>query len=131
MGGGLVGSEAAVSFSHEGKQCSIIEMKPAVAEEVNSFYRGGLMTEVEKSADIYVNTKVKEIIPAGVLCERDGEEFVVEADSVVCALGFRSPYDKVDALCECVDEYYIVGDCSNVGQIYQATNQAYYAALRV
>ncbi len=131
MGGGLVGSEAAVSFKHEGKECAIIEMKPAVAEEVNSFYRGGLLPEVEKSADIYVNTKVKEIIPSGVLCERDGEEFVVEADSVVCALGFRSPYDKVDALCGCVDEYYIVGDCSNVGQIYQAVNQAYYAALRV
>lgn len=131
MGGGLVGSEAAVSFHHEGKDCSIIEMKSAVAEEVNSFYRGGLMVEVEKSADIYVDTKVKEIIPSGVLCERGGEEFIVEADSVVCALGFRSPYDKVDALCDCVDEYYIVGDCSNVGQIYQATNQAYYAALRV
>jgi len=131
MGGGLVGSEAAVSFHHEGKDCSIIEMKSAVAEEVNSFYRGGLMVEVEKSADIYVDTKVKEIIPSGVLCERSGEEFIVEADSVVCALGFRSPYDKVDALCDCVDEYYIVGDCSNVGQIYQATNQAYYAALRV
>lgn len=131
MGGGLVGSEAAVSFRHEGKECSIIEMKSSVAEEVNSFYRGGLIAEVEKSADIYVNTKVKEILPEGVLCEREGEEFVVEADSVVCALGFRSPYDKVDALCECVDEYYIVGDCSNVGQIYQATNQAYYAALRV
>lgn len=131
MGGGLVGSEAAVSFRHEGKECAIIEMKPAVADEVNSFYRGGLIAEVEKSADIYVNTKVKEIIPSGVLCERCGEEFVVEADSVVCALGFRSPYDKVDALCECVDEYYIVGDCSNVGQIYQAVNQAYYAALRV
>ena len=131
MGGGLVGSEAAVSFSHEGKACAIIEMKPSVAEEVNSFYRGGLMAEVEKSADIYVNTKVKEIRPDGVLCESHGEAFVVEADSVVCALGFRSPYEKVDALCECVDEYYIVGDCSNVGQIYQATNQAYYAALRV
>ena len=131
MGGGLVGSEAAVSFKHEGKECSIIEMKPSVAEEVNSFYRGGLMPEVEKSADIYVNTKVKEIIPEGVLCETQGEEFVVEADSVVCALGFCSPYAKVDALCECADEYYIVGDCHNVGQIYQATNQAYYAALRV
>ncbi|MDD3402467.1 MAG: FAD-dependent oxidoreductase [Hespellia sp.] len=131
MGGGLVGSEAAVSFAHEGKECSIIEMKPAVAEEVNSFYRGGLMPEVEKSATIYVNTKVKEIIPEGVLCERDGEEFVVEADSVVCALGFRAPYAKVDELCDCVDEYNIVGDCNNVGQIYYATNQAYYAALRV
>lgn len=131
MGGGLVGSEAAVSFAHEGKECSIIEMKSAVAEEVNSFYRGGLMPEVEKSATIYVNTKVKEIIPKGVLCERDGAEFVIEADSVVCALGFRAPYDKVDALCDCVDEYYIAGDCKNVGQIYHATNQAYYAALLV
>jgi 2,4-dienoyl-CoA reductase-like NADH-dependent reductase (Old Yellow Enzyme family)/thioredoxin reductase len=131
MGGGLVGSEAAVSFTHEGKECSIIEMKSAVAEEVNSFYRGGLMPEVEKSATIYVNTKVKEIISEGVLCESDGEEFVVEADSVVCALGFKAPYDKVDALCNCVDEYYIAGDCKNVGQIYNATNQAYYAALLV
>ena len=131
MGGGLVGGEAAVSFHHEGKECSIIEMKSKVAEEVNSFYRGGLMPEIEKSATCYVNTKVKEIIPAGVLCEKDGEEFIIQADSVVCALGFRAPYDKVDALCDKVDEYYIVGDCKNVGQIYHATNEAYYAAMRL
>lgn len=131
MGGGLVGGEAAVSFHHEGKECSIIEMKSKVAEEVNSFYRGGLMPEIEKSATCYVNTKVKEIIPAGVLCEKDGEEFIIPADSVVCALGFRAPYDKVDALCDKVDEYYIVGDCKNVGQIYHATNEAYYAAMRL
>lgn len=131
MGGGLVGGEAAVSFHHEGKECSIIEMKSKVAEEVNSFYRGGLMPEIEKSAICYVNTKVKEILPTGVLCEKDGEEFIIEADSVVCALGFRAPYDKVDALCDKVDEYYIIGDCKNVGQIYHATNEAYYAAMRL
>ena len=131
MGGGLVGAEAAVSFHHEGKECSIIEMKSAVAEEVNSFYRGGLMPEIEKAAKCYVNTKVKEIVKEGVLCEREGEEFVVEADSVVCALGFRAPYDKLDALCDRVDEYYIIGDCKNVGQIYHAINEAYYAAMRV
>lgn len=131
MGGGLVGGEAAVSFHHEGKECSIIEMKSKVAEEVNSFYRGGLMPEIEKSATCYVNTKVKEIILTGVLCEKDGEEFIIEADSVVCALGFRAPYDKVDALCDKVDEYYIIGDCKNVGQIYHATNEAYYAAMRL
>jgi pyruvate/2-oxoglutarate dehydrogenase complex dihydrolipoamide dehydrogenase (E3) component len=131
MGGGLVGSEAAVSFKHEGKECSIIEMKSTVAEEVNSFYRGGLMAEVEKSASIHVNTTVKEVLPKGILCEKDGQEFIVEADSVVCALGFRAPYDKVDTLCNLVDEYYIIGDCRNVGQIYQAVNNAYYAAQLV
>lgn len=131
MGGGLVGGEAAVSFHHEGKECSIIEMKSKIAGEVNLFYRGGLMPEIEKAATCYADTKVKEIVPEGVLCEKDGKEFVIEADSVVCALGFRAPYDKVDALCDKVDEYYIIGDCKNVGQIYHATNQAYYAAMRL
>lgn len=131
MGGGLVGSEAAVSFKHEGKECTIVEMKSEVAQDVNNFYRGGLMVEVENSAEIYVNTKVKEIIPTGVVCERNGEEIIIEADSVVCAFGFRAPYDKVDELCDLVDEYYIIGDCKNVGQIYQAINGAYYSALLV
>lgn len=131
MGGGLVGSEAVVSFHREGKECSLIEMKKEVAEEVNSFYRGGLMPEIEKSARIYTETKVKEIIPTGVLCEKDGEDFVIQADTVVCALGFRAPYDTVDALCEKVDESYIIGDCKNVGQIYQAVNQGYYTAMRL
>ncbi len=129
MGGGLVGGEAAVSFCHEGKECSVIEMKHEVAEDVNSFYRGGLMPEIKKAATLYTDTMVKEIVPGGVVCEKDGEEFTVEADSVVCALGFRAPYDKVDALCDEADEYYIIGDCKNVGQIYHAINQAYYAAL--
>ena len=58
------------------------------------------MPEIEKAATCYADTKVKEIVPEGVLCEKDGKEFVIEADSVVCALGFRAPYDKVDALCD-------------------------------
>ncbi len=131
IGGGLVGAEGAVSFKHEGKECTIIEMKPDVAMEVNSFYRGGLMPEVNKSATCYVNTTVKEITPEGVICEKDGEEFLVKADSVVIAVGFRAPYDKVDALCDKVDEYYILGDCKKVGQIYDAINNGYYMALLV
>lgn len=131
MGGGFVGGEAAISFHHEGRECSVIEMKSVLVEEVNNFYRGALTHKIEDSATIYLDTKVKEIVEEGVLCERDGEEFVIEADSVVCALGFRAPYDKVDELCELVDEYYIIGDCNNVGQIYQAMNSAYYAAQRV
>ncbi|MDO4469519.1 MAG: FAD-dependent oxidoreductase [Bacillota bacterium] len=131
MGGGLVGAEGAVGLYHEGKECTIIEMKDTIAEEVNSFYRGGLMPEVEKAAKCLVRTKVKEIVPEGVLCERNGEEILVEADSVVCALGFRAPYDKVDELTDLVDEYYVIGDCKKVGKIYDAINTGYYSALRV
>ena len=106
-------------------------MKKAVAEEVNSFYRGGLMVEVNRAATSYVDTRVMEILPDGVKVQRGGEEFVIPADTVVCALGFRAPYDAVDALTSEVDEYAIIGDCANVGQIYHAINQGYYTGLRI
>lgn len=131
MGGGLVGGEAAISFRHAGHEVSIIEMKPSVAMEVNSFYRGGLLPQIERSAKIYVKTKVMEIVPEGVKVESAGKEFLIEADTVVCALGFRAPYAAVDALCSEVDENYIVGDCRNVGQIYGAINNGYYVALNI
>ena len=51
------------------------EMKSAIAEEVNSFYRGGTNAGSRKAAKCLVNTKVKEIVPEGVLCEQDGKRF--------------------------------------------------------
>jgi pyruvate/2-oxoglutarate dehydrogenase complex dihydrolipoamide dehydrogenase (E3) component len=131
IGGGLVGAEAAVSFNHEGKECTIIEMKTGVAEEVNSLYRGGLMPEVQKAAKIFVNTTVKEIMSQGVVCDCGKGEFLVKADTVVIAAGFHSPNETVDKFCGLAGEYYILGDCKNVGQIYHAINTAYYAALSV
>ena len=131
MGGGLVGSEAAIGFHDEGHEVAIVEMKSAVAEEVNSFYRGGLMPEIERSAQVYTDTKVKEITSRGVLCERNGEEILIEGDTVVCALGFRAPYDVVDSLCEAAEVSEVIGDCSNVGKIYQAISGGYYAASRI
>lgn len=127
MGGGLVGTEAAVSFTKEGHEVSIIEMRPDVAIDTNPFYRGGLMEQVHKcGAKLYVGTMVKEVVDNGVLVEHDGEQFVVEADSVVCAAGFRANYGKVDALAELVDESYIIGDCKKVGQIGQAMDDGYH-----
>jgi NADPH-dependent 2,4-dienoyl-CoA reductase/sulfur reductase-like enzyme len=131
LGGGLVGAEAAVSFYHEGKECTVIEMKNEIAGEVSPLYRGGLMPEVQKAAKIHTNTTVKEILPQGLVCDGGEGEFIVEADTVVIAAGFRSPYETVDRLCSLAGEYHILGDCKNVGQIYHAINTAYYAALSV
>ncbi len=129
IGGGLVGTEAAVSFAKEGHTCSIIEMREDVALELNQFSRNGLMLYVPESATLYTSTMVKAVVPEGVLVQdQEGKQFVVEADTVVCAAGFRVPEALVDALCEVVDESYVIGDCSKVAQIYQAINSGYYTA---
>lgn len=131
MGGGLVGAEAAVSFAHEGHQVDIVEMKETICEDVNSFYRGGLMPQVKRAAALHTSSTVTEITETGVLVERNGKISEIMADSVVCALGFRSPHSLVDQLCDEIDESFIVGDCARVGKIYDAMNGGYYAALQI
>lgn len=131
MGGGLVGAEAACSFAHEGKEVTIIEMKEDIALEVNSFYRGGLIPHVKESAKIYVNTVIKEVTPEGVVVENEKGTFFIEADSIICALGFRPPYAKVDALYDACEDSFMIGDCRNVGMIYQAIDDGYYAARTI
>lgn len=131
IGGGLVGCEAAVSFGHEGKDITLIEMKDELIGDYNRFYRGGLMPELKKYAKVYLNTKVKEVLPDGVVCENEDGAFTVPADTVICAAGYKARYDIVDEFSELADESYIIGDCRNVGQIYQAMNTAYYAAKSV
>lgn len=131
MGGGLVGAEAACAFAHEGHEVSIIEMKPDVAMEVNSFYRGGLMPHVRESAKLYLNTKVKEITPAGVLVENETGAFLVEADTVVNALGLRAPYARADALMDAAEESYLIGDCQRVSMIYKAISEGFWTAMQL
>lgn len=131
MGGGLVGAEAACAFAKDGHEVTIVEMLDDVALNVNSFYRGGLMPHVHESATCYTRTKVLEIVPQGVKVENSDGTFVIEADSVVCALGFRPKTVEVDALCDLVDEYYVIGDCNKVAMIYQAIDAGYHAAYRV
>lgn len=131
IGGGLVGCEAAVSFGHEGKEITLIEMKDELIGDYNRFYRGGLMPELKKYAKVYLNTKVKEVLSNGVVCENEDGDFTVPADTVICSAGFKARHDIVDEFCELSDEHYIIGDCSNVGQIYQAMNTAYFAAKSV
>jgi hypothetical protein len=82
-GDGLVDVRVVISFKHERKECTIIEMKSETADEVNPFYCGRLLPELTKAAKIYINTKVKEIIPSGAACSTADEEFTVEVDSVV------------------------------------------------
>lgn len=131
IGGGLVGCELAISLHRHGKQCTVIEMKPAVADEVNSFYRGGLMPELAQAAKLMTKTKVCQIREDGVVCDSGGERQFVAADSVVCAAGFYAPCALVDSLCAEAPEYYIIGDCAKVGQIGGAVSGGYFAALRI
>ncbi len=89
------------------------------------------MPEVDKSATCLVNTKVKEIITTGVLCEKRRRRDDCRSRYCCLCSWIQILYDKVDELADLVEEYYVIGDCKKVGKIYDAMNTGYYSALLV
>ena len=129
IGGGLVGCESAISFAHEGHKTTVVEMRSRILQGCNRFYKGAVSEQIRlNQVGICTDTVVREITDEGVVCVDKNKEFILPADSVVYAAGFRTPEKLVDELSDLVEDTYVIGDCGKVGQIYQAMNQGYHMA---
>ena len=77
-------------------------------------------------------TGVQEITDKGVIVRTaDGQEQLLEADTVVLAFGLKPDSEKIKALADVVPETYIIGDAQKVGVIGDATNAAYFACMEI
>ena len=130
IGGGLVGTESAVEFKNRGKKVAVIEMQNDYAIDANMFHKMALGIQVRDGIDMHVSTKVKAITKEGVVAvDKDGNEMVFPADTILCAVGLKSRSAEVEALRDMVTEFVPIGDCVTVGQARTAIHHGYYAGL--
>ena len=135
IGGGLVGVEFMVELLEQGKKVTIVETGNEIAARANILYKAGLHRLLDKFKDqltILTNTACKEFIEEGAVVETtDGNQFTVECDSIVVAIGLRSRREEAFSLYGIADETMMLGDCEKVGQVLQATNDAYFIASNI
>ena len=130
IGGGLIGVESAVEFKNKGKKVTVVEMRDDFAVDANMFHKMGLRIQVRDGIDMHTSTAVKKITKEGVVAQdKDGNEVVFPADTILCAIGLKPRMDEVDALRGLVDEFRAIGDCNKVGQARVAIHHGYYAGL--
>ncbi len=133
IGGGLVGSETAVYLDGLGKKVTVVEMKDDYAPDANEMHRIGLEHEFAKNnVKFCLNTSAKAVTEEGLVCtDKNGEEFIIKADSILIAAGMRADWDTVEALKYSAPWCVTVGDCIKAGKVSDATQQGYYAALDI
>jgi len=132
LGGGQVGAETAEYIAEKGNQVVIVEMLDRVATDMDKTSRQLLFFSLEDlGVKMLTKATAKEITKQGVIVDYRGKQQLIEADTVVLALGAKPNRELADQLQKLGIELYIVGNCAKVGRIPDAVEEGFKAALQL
>jgi len=126
VGADLAAVELAEFLAERRRRVVLLDERPKIAPEVGRKRRAEQMDRLD-TLGVVVNTGVscEQITPLGV-CIRsdDGDRRLVEADSVILAGQVVADTALFDALEGLVSQAHAIGDCTGLGLIRKATEDA-------
>lgn len=132
IGGGLAGSEEGLGLAWEGHDVSIVEMKDGLAKDAPYIHWRHLISKLDESVHAYCSAKVLSVEEHGVkILDAQGQEQLLEADTVLVAAGMRATSEKYDGWHELAEEVIPVGDCRKASKILEAMRTGYCAGLTI
>jgi len=136
VGGGLVGSEAALHLAARGRQVTVVEMLAKVAPDCYPLHREALIHEMDKALKYRTGLKVTSIGKNGVkTVDAEGKEEFLAADTVVYALGMKANRKQTESLAEAAKAANIpvqeIGDCVRASKVFEAVQEGYLTAMAI
>ncbi|MGM9614520.1 MAG: FAD-dependent oxidoreductase [Oscillospiraceae bacterium] len=138
LGGGLIGCETALFLAKAGHEVTIVEMLDEIAPEANWMHKEGMMQAFAETPSLHVRAglRVTAIEDGKTVrtADKTGGEVVIEADSVIYALGLRSNMDAYESLFYSAPQVIAVGDCLRgvkPKKTREAMLEGYWAAIRL
>jgi pyruvate/2-oxoglutarate dehydrogenase complex dihydrolipoamide dehydrogenase (E3) component len=141
IGAGAVGIESALMLVNAGHQVVLVEMDEREHSRDTLHWSAGgnastCIFEMLEDADVpmHYQTRLTAIESERVVCaDADGCELVLEADTVLYAIGMRPRWELADKLRRSAPEtsVQVVGDALRGGVITNATNGGFQAGLHI
>lgn len=129
IGGGLVGCEMALDYAENGKEVTVAEALPKIlsAGIPSPIPNGQMIPDLFEHYHVNVleNHKLSAVKDGKAVLESDGQEKVLEADSIVIAVGFRPAPSMAKELAGCGAVVYEIGDGQEVSTILHAVWDGY------
>lgn len=133
VGGGTVGSEAALYIAEElKKKVTIVEMLDDILIG-HELLNKTVLKERLQAAGVTIHTGwiLREIRDRGVVCEdKSWQTQKIPADTVAMCTGLEARKDVVEKFRGLAPEVYAIGDCTEARRIYNAFEDAWYAVLK-
>ncbi len=132
IGGGQVGAETGIHLAWLGKDVTILEMQSKIAPDAWFTYHWAMDIELNERENLHtiVNGCCSKIEAGKVTyIDADGAEQILEADSVVLCVGFKSKTADAESLILPGVPFTLIGDCKAVGTVQQAVRSAFDVAM--
>lgn len=130
IGGGLVGCETAAYMKEMAEDVTIVEMLSdilAIADHCLNNDQALRTIIKERNIGIAANAKVTKITSDSVSYIKDGQEYVIECDTVIIAAGYRSNNKLENELEGKLKDLTVIGDAEAPRKIINAIHEGYHA----
>ena len=134
VGGGEVGVETGIFFGRRGMDVTVLGRNARVAPEANPIHYRETFDKAWQSLEnlhVLTSAPVKALRDGAVVFEKDGEEHVLSADTVILAAGMAALTDQALAFYSDRYDFHMIGDCGEVGTIMTAMRSAFAAANQI
>ena len=133
VGGGSVGCETAEYLAIRGKTVTVVEMLDDVMQDSGASVKALMLMRLDSlKVNIMRKSKVIQIKDNCILVQTEnGNECVINTDTVVIAVGVRPINNLSDKLKGAKIPHTVIGDCVKPRKIYEAIQEAYRAAYDI
>lgn len=127
IGGGDIGVELGIYLNELGHECTIVEMGHYIAPKAQLTERISYLEWLEQEkVQTMVDTKCVEITEKGAVIEdADGNQKLLEADTVIIAVGTKSLAEERDKFIDTAFDVINVGDCVKASSIVHAVHTGF------
>jgi 2,4-dienoyl-CoA reductase (NADPH2) len=124
IGGAIQGCQLGEFLTKRGRDITIVEESDELAKWMYHERKARLFYWFDrKGVERLAGVKLVEIIDKGLVVQtKEGEQRLLEADNVICALPFSADTSLADELEGKVPAVYAIGDCNEPGLIPDATS---------
>jgi 2,4-dienoyl-CoA reductase-like NADH-dependent reductase (Old Yellow Enzyme family)/thioredoxin reductase len=134
IGGGLVGCETALYIYEQfKKQPVIVEMLDKILGDMEPVSTMALTQKLQEAGiEVHTGWHLDEVKNGKVVCsDRTWNKHVIEADTVVAAVGFKPRNGNLQDFAGLAPMVYAVGDCVEPRKMYNAFEEAWRAVLKI
>ncbi len=131
IGGGLIGSETALSLAEAGKKVTIVEMLCDICTQDEPLSQVAMKLRLaELDVNVLTSCRVTQIADGKVMAEKeDGKKLTLSCDKVVCATGLQA--NDTRAFDGAAPKVFYIGDCVSARKIYNGFHEAWQAVLSI